>query len=448
MATEPQLREALKNAHEAGDVKAARKLATAIKNGEYEEVDFDFGEMVSNIPSSGKQYVKDLAYPILNPVDAAKGLYKMASGGVQKLIPGEQGNEPYADAVGEFFKNRYGSVDRFQNTAMKDPVGVLADASGLISGGASLVPKAGGIAKVARAADPAVLAANLTRKGLGKIVPEKKPIEMMSSAVKWNTKTPRKTKESMARTMLDEGILPNYQGLEKAEKTIVSLNSQIDGLIDEATKSGRTIPRSRVFRHLKEARQKAIEGGNPKTELKQINAFAKDLNETWRKYDMKEFTPKQLQEFKKDMYKLTDFDAANLKSGRGTNAARKQAGRAARENLEKIAPEIRALNAREGKLYELMDQLPQKAQRIENRNAISFNMAPTTGLGLGLDYLLGTPGVGAAIGFGASAMDMPMPKARNALTLHRLKNAGLLDAPIGPHLASQGLFNLGRQEDY
>src|SRR5436190_4642689 len=52
---------------------------------------------------------------------------KVAAGGVEKLIPGEQEHEPYANAVGQFFADRYGSMEAFKKTLAEDPVGFAAD---------------------------------------------------------------------------------------------------------------------------------------------------------------------------------------------------------------------------------------------------------------------------------------------------------------------------------
>ena len=101
----------------------------------------------------------------------------VAVGGVQKLIPGEQGKEKYAEAVGQFVMDRYGGLDEFKRTLAEDPVGLLADASTVL-GGAGLAARAPGmIGKAARVSsrvgdiiDPINLAARGVTKGTSKVM--------------------------------------------------------------------------------------------------------------------------------------------------------------------------------------------------------------------------------------------------------------------------------------
>lgn len=76
----------------------------------------------------------------------------MAVGAAEKLIPGQQNEEKYADAVGNFYKDRYGGVENIGNTVNQDPVGVLIDLSTLISAGGTIAAKAGQISKVSKLA--------------------------------------------------------------------------------------------------------------------------------------------------------------------------------------------------------------------------------------------------------------------------------------------------------
>ena len=119
--------------------------------------DLSWGDVASgaiqNAPSSLVQLGSDMVQPFAHPIDTAQAVGNLALGGVQKLIPGEQGSEKYADAVGEFFANRYNGMENFKRTLQKDPAGVVADLSSIFLGGGTLAARAPGIAgKVGRAA--------------------------------------------------------------------------------------------------------------------------------------------------------------------------------------------------------------------------------------------------------------------------------------------------------
>mgnify|MGYP001584775243 CR=1 FL=1 len=110
-----------------------------------------------NVPKSGMNYVRNIASAVIPKKESyyvpggeiARGLGSLAIGGVEKLIPGEQGKEPYADAVGQFYKNRYGGGENVKNTFINDPVGFAADVSTLLSLGGTGASAAGRLLKPA-----------------------------------------------------------------------------------------------------------------------------------------------------------------------------------------------------------------------------------------------------------------------------------------------------------
>ncbi len=130
---------------------------------------------VKNLPRSTAQLGKDIVHPVMHPIDTAKSLYGMASGGVQKLIPGEQENEAQWDAVTKFFKDRYVGPENLKRTLMEDPAGLVADLSTVLSGGGTLAARLPGMAgragkataRLGSAIDPASAAV----RGVAKIAP-------------------------------------------------------------------------------------------------------------------------------------------------------------------------------------------------------------------------------------------------------------------------------------
>ncbi len=53
------------------------------------------------------------------------------------------------NAITKFFGDRYGSVDKFKETAIEDPAGVFADIASVVSGGGAVLKTAGTVSKVA-----------------------------------------------------------------------------------------------------------------------------------------------------------------------------------------------------------------------------------------------------------------------------------------------------------
>jgi len=131
------------------------------------------GQAVTNIPSSALQYGKDIFTAVTDPIGTAKSIGELGLGIIQLAIPGEQANEQQAKAVGQYFANRYGGMENLKRTIATDPVGFLGDASVLLTGGASIAGKVGGLKEVAEAAkkagqviDPLALPTKAVGKGL------------------------------------------------------------------------------------------------------------------------------------------------------------------------------------------------------------------------------------------------------------------------------------------
>ena len=125
---------------------------------------------IPNIPLAGMNYAKNMASAIIPKRESyyvpggevARGIGNLVIGGVQKLIPGEQEKEPYAEAAGQFYKKRYGGGENIKNTFVNDPVGFAADVSTLLSLGGTGASAAGRLLKpAAKSATMMPAAANI-----------------------------------------------------------------------------------------------------------------------------------------------------------------------------------------------------------------------------------------------------------------------------------------------
>ena len=124
---------------------------------------------VENFVPSAKQFGADMAQILTNPVETAEGLGRVGLGLIQLIIPGEQGDEETARQVGKFFADRYGGWEAIKRTIASDPVGFLADASTVLTGGGAAIARApslaGRLGRVAQQAGRAVEPAGLAVKG-------------------------------------------------------------------------------------------------------------------------------------------------------------------------------------------------------------------------------------------------------------------------------------------
>jgi hypothetical protein len=126
------------------------------------------GAALSNIPSSTVNMVSGIANALAHPIDTAGSVLTAGAGGLGKMLPesvnkflnradeavlGKQlASERFAkeaqaaNAIGQLYKDRYGSAEGIKRTIAEDPMGVLADVSTVTTGGAALAPKAGKLA--------------------------------------------------------------------------------------------------------------------------------------------------------------------------------------------------------------------------------------------------------------------------------------------------------------
>ena len=133
---------------------------------------------VKNLPSSAYEFGKGLYSAVTNPVETVKGLGTVAKGAAQNLLPEALvGSAPEAQAaaskLADFYKQRYGSMEGFKEALATDPVGILADASTVFTGGGAAVgklpmmAKAGQVvSKVGSAVDPLAAALRATGKAV------------------------------------------------------------------------------------------------------------------------------------------------------------------------------------------------------------------------------------------------------------------------------------------
>lgn len=146
------------------------------------------GQALQNAPASAVRTATAMAYPFLHPIDTATAIGQIGKGALSK-VEGALGvdqdpqakaeSEAHIDAIGQFFKDRYGSADAIKKSLAEDPVGVAADLAAVLSGGGAIVSRAPGaigragevIAKAGSTIDPLTNVGRAVR-GTGNAVSE------------------------------------------------------------------------------------------------------------------------------------------------------------------------------------------------------------------------------------------------------------------------------------
>ncbi len=149
----------------------------------------NISNLVAGTAGAGAKYVAentDLGQKFLEKANEVR-----KANGVPLLVVGEDGKiqaenteqMDQADAVGGYFKDRYGSAEGIKRSAVEDPAGVALDISSLFDGGASLAGRGAKIAEVAGMAKTASTL-NKTATVANKVSEVINPINTMTRVAK------------------------------------------------------------------------------------------------------------------------------------------------------------------------------------------------------------------------------------------------------------------------
>lgn len=119
------------------------------------------GKAISNIPKSGAEFAGNIYQAVRHPIDTARNILDVGAGGLRKAMPQSVVNfidkvdpvhgygaeaQKKTEALGGFFRDRYGSEEGIKQTIANDPVGLISDMAAVASGGGALAGKLPGIA--------------------------------------------------------------------------------------------------------------------------------------------------------------------------------------------------------------------------------------------------------------------------------------------------------------
>lgn len=411
------------------------------KQAESEPVDDGFSavQMVKNIPSSAANMVTGVAEAVTHPVETAEALGKMFGGVAQKynrVLEGELPDEldwlafsplasildatetdlvPYADVVIDAVKGRYGSVDAAIQTIEDDPVGVLADVTGALHGA--------GLHRTAAAVNPINAVTNTAKVSAAKLLPKGLPASMYEDVAKFSTTLTEKQRAAMVETAMLNKITPTSKGVKKIQDLVDGFNTKIDDLISAAEESGKTVPKSAIFRHIKALKKER--GGvrlGASDDIEAIDKIVDNFDAHLSGLGKDKLTPKELQNIKVNAYKDINWDAKRMTGAPIKEDTFKAVAKGAKESIEELAPNVKETNAKLGELLELQPHLQRAANRIENRNMIPLDAPLQVAAGTGVGGTLG-----AVLGAVTSFMGLPKVKANTALRLRSLMDSGFAE---------------------
>lgn len=353
-------------------------------------------EGVKNIPASAGRLAGNLADAVMNPVDTAEAIWKTGAGAATKAarlvnpdLP-RQDEERYAEAVGQYVADRYGSPEGWKRTIAYDPVGLFSDASTVFTGGAGLAKGAAALGKGARAvgaavspaisaeAGPLVRAMEVTGRGLSSAARATDPLgltlrapsavsdaagfvrgklgweplytggpyeamarKMYRTALGLNTGFSNNSKarfspeqvQAIVDTGLSEGLPITNGGHARAMEKIGDLNTRIDNAIAEAEAAGIKVDPYKVAEDAlnSDARRWLAAASTP---IDDLNAFDNAVNEYRTVHGRDNSTISGMQETKKATYRAHENRYRNNASSRSNGAVEADMELARQQRLE------------------------------------------------------------------------------------------------------------------
>jgi len=394
-------------------------------------------QALQNAPSSALNFGKAVASPFIHPLDTLRGINQMATGAKTKIMGGEPDQNTAAlDALRQMLAERYGGYENIKRTLATDPVGALADASTVLTGGGGLAARLPGMAgkvgqvaaNVGRMAEPVNLAKQVAVGGAQAMLPKKLPMRWYESAVKPPAPTKGFTREQQLealQTGLDHGILPTQKGVRKVDEIINSLNDQIMGKIDEGAAAGLRIDTGQVVQGLDHAY--GYFGNLPGADeyIGQINAIRDSVLK--RKY----IPIKEAQEIKQKIGTLIRKEYGKLSSA--TVEANKGIAYGIKTEIAEIFPEITNLNRQESLMLRLEPIIEKAAARLQKRDLMGIG-TPIAGAAGGI--LTGSGKAGAALMLTKAVLDHPSVKTYLAILLNKANKGGLGPGFVEERLAA------------
>jgi len=330
------------------------------------------GSTAKNIPASGAEFVGNLIEPIRHPIQTARNLKDLAVGTAELIIPGEQGKEKVARAVGRFYKKRYGSIENAVKTFNEDPVGFAADLSGFLSLGGGVISKVGKLSDIGNAIknagsvlDPLTAIPKVGAKALAGTV-GKTSRSFAKTALKLRTDLGLERINVLAEKFLNSNLKVNEKTLNIFKRQTDAIRKEVNDIITNLTKEGKTIPRQRFLDAMDNLIVDRRRQGFGVPEVRLIERLKKEFIKQEEPF----ISIDKVQDIKKGMNR--GFQQ-NINST--FNQVRKKVIEAKRnvamESLNELSPQLKTLNADDSAIIELSKAIEKRVILLENKESVA-----------------------------------------------------------------------------
>lgn len=136
------------------------------------------GSAIINLPRSTAEELGGIWDAFTSPIQTAKSIGSLGGALLSKMGVADF-DESSADALGQYYANKYGSIEGFKNELANNPASILADVATVLTGGAGVATKLGLPAKIAKLGRRATVA----QQWAGTVARNVDPITAMTNVV-------------------------------------------------------------------------------------------------------------------------------------------------------------------------------------------------------------------------------------------------------------------------
>jgi len=348
------------------------------------EFDFNAGNMVDNFMPSLKKEGAEILEAITNPLETGESIFNMIIGGVQKLDPtGFLGTnkEKYAEAVADYYAEKYGSFNAFKRELENNPAGVLGDASMFVTGGAGVVKLgaklgttgnivskvANKVGKAGASIDPFNLAINAPLTGAGIVI---KPFtkdtlapSLYESSLKPNPNALKSRRDRAVKTGLDEKLPVNRKSALYVNDTLAELGRKVDEIIES---SDVDIPVEKLF----ETFDSLVDEFNVVGDVNATGNLA-EIAKLRQKFEAslqnkRNLSASEFQKIKKIYANQADYNKVNQKGTRVDESFYREISGNARNAVSDVIPAVKAGNKRMTDLFNFDEFLSPRVGVVGN----------------------------------------------------------------------------------
>lgn len=375
------------------------------------------GGFLGNVVKSTGRAIGDTVSGVANVFNpnpeknTLNNLRKLGVGAYQKLTPGVQENEKYADAVGQFYKDRYGGFDKIKDTLYNDPAGVALDVatvaggSGLAIKGVNLGAKSARLGKVAntltkidRALDPIQATGRVFGK-IGSVF--KKPLAKVGSKINSEsllTKglgNPAKQAKITRRGITPGGLMKKYNLFDRDPETAqAALNKIFKEYDNRALNPNSKIDLQKIIQGIDTQIEKYSSGASKFSEANQktLAELVERKNQLLEMFpDQKVVSGEELTKFRRTAIDpdIPDGNYFTDTAIKGKAKGTKKVRDIIKDSINATDDELKQLGIDAGGVKELVKVFEGYQNRVANRQLFNFTKLGSAGVG---GFLGGVPG--------------------------------------------------------